>query len=296
MKVFAPEYYKRFKCIADKCRHSCCIAWEIDIDERTLEKYEKPAEYCVKSSIEYDEQPHFRLESDERCPHLDERGLCRIITHLGEDYLCDICREHPRFYNLTKRGMEAGIGMACEEASRIILSSDDYNSFCCIFETEDMELSSEFDGIWKREEILNILSDRERSYDERIALIRKSHGLDEAFSGDDRWRELIYSLEYLDESHKELFSLYSSSLQTEKELWEPLERALAYFVYRHCSSSEDEGDFYASLGFSLFCERLMASIGKNNDKINIFEIGRIVSEELEYSQDNTDNIKSEFLF
>ena len=41
MKLYAPSYYKKFKCIADKCEHSCCIGWEIDIDEETLEKYEK---------------------------------------------------------------------------------------------------------------------------------------------------------------------------------------------------------------------------------------------------------------
>ena len=25
MKLFAPKYYKNFVCIADRCRHSCCI-------------------------------------------------------------------------------------------------------------------------------------------------------------------------------------------------------------------------------------------------------------------------------
>ena len=32
MKIIAPNYYPAFRCIADKCRHSCCIGWEIDID------------------------------------------------------------------------------------------------------------------------------------------------------------------------------------------------------------------------------------------------------------------------
>ena len=39
MKVFAPNYYKKFSCIADKCKHSCCIGWEIDIDDATSEQY-----------------------------------------------------------------------------------------------------------------------------------------------------------------------------------------------------------------------------------------------------------------
>ena len=40
MKIVKPDYYDSFRCIADKCRHSCCIGWEIDIDEDTLDLYE----------------------------------------------------------------------------------------------------------------------------------------------------------------------------------------------------------------------------------------------------------------
>ena len=39
MKLSVPLYYKSFKCIADRCRHSCCIGWEIDVDSATMEKY-----------------------------------------------------------------------------------------------------------------------------------------------------------------------------------------------------------------------------------------------------------------
>ena len=39
MKLVAPDYYKDFVCIADRCNHSCCIGWEIDIDEDTREYY-----------------------------------------------------------------------------------------------------------------------------------------------------------------------------------------------------------------------------------------------------------------
>ena len=33
------EIYSGFKCKADKCNHSCCKGWEIDIDEDTLGYY-----------------------------------------------------------------------------------------------------------------------------------------------------------------------------------------------------------------------------------------------------------------
>ena len=40
MNVIVPDYYKDFECIADRCRHSCCKGWEIDIDDVTLSHYE----------------------------------------------------------------------------------------------------------------------------------------------------------------------------------------------------------------------------------------------------------------
>ena len=65
MKLFAPKYYKSFSCIADRCSHSCCVGWEIDIDRDTLEKYSSlSGEYsdAVRASIDLDGTPHFRLE------------------------------------------------------------------------------------------------------------------------------------------------------------------------------------------------------------------------------------------
>lgn len=88
MKIFAPKYYTEFSCIADRCRHSCCIGWEIDIDADTAEKYRRMTgayATAVLDSIEPGDPPHFRLGEGERCPHLDEKGLCRIIKACGEE-------------------------------------------------------------------------------------------------------------------------------------------------------------------------------------------------------------------
>ena len=39
MNIYVPSYYQKFRCIADRCRHSCCVGWEIDIDKDTCEYY-----------------------------------------------------------------------------------------------------------------------------------------------------------------------------------------------------------------------------------------------------------------
>ena len=50
-----------------------------------------------------------------------------------------------------------------------------------------------------------------------------------------------------------------------------------------------------ALVFCLFCERLFASLLKNGEG-DVTELARIVSEELEYSEENTDAIKLEYSF
>ena len=126
MKVFAPDYYSGFRCIAGACRHSCCEGWEIDVDPETLKRYrtmEGPLGAKLRSCIAADPEPHFMLSARERCPFLTDQNLCEIILKAGEDALCQICADHPRFRNYWSDRIEIGLGMACEEAARLILTS-----------------------------------------------------------------------------------------------------------------------------------------------------------------------------
>ena len=296
MRIFSPSYYKSFKCIAEKCTHSCCVGWEIDIDEKSLLRYEKaegkyPDE--IRKSIEYGDTPHFRLRENERCPHLDERGLCRIIIECGEDFLCDICKEHPRFYNETSLGLEVGIGMACEEAARIILSSDGYADF-----GGEAEPCDGFDAVTERERIYKILSDNSLPYEARLKKIYESYGIAPTATADEEWHEIINSLEYLDDGHRDAFLCYSSDTKTPKRYEKILERALAYFIFRHASARDNEEDSRAALGFACFMERLFASLLKSDSdgEKNAITLARIISEEIEYSEDNTEEIMQNFIF
>ena len=301
MKLYAPGYYTEFSCIADRCRHSCCIGWEIDIDEATARHYatlSAPYADTIRESIETEDgAPHFRLCEGERCPHLDEHGLCRIILSLGEGHLCDICREHPRFYHTTRQGMEVGLGMACEEACRIVLSSDGYGRFVAIGEEPGEAVQTGFDATAHRERIYAVLSDRARPYDERLADIAQAYGVSLTARTDTAWRELLGSLEYLDEAHRALFNCYSSRTQQAGAAETVLERALAYFIYRHVSDAADADELCAAVGFSLLCERLLASLIEAREVRSfeaIVELARTVSEELEYSEDNTETLKQAF--
>lgn len=125
MKTYAPAYYKEFHCTADRCRHTCCAGWDVDIDEESLGKYKAmTGEFAgrLKKCIDFGKDPHFILTPEERCPLLNENNLCELILHEGEEALCQICRDHPRFRNYWTDRIEVGLGMACEEAARLILS------------------------------------------------------------------------------------------------------------------------------------------------------------------------------
>jgi len=300
MKLYAPEYYKEFVCIADKCNHSCCIGWEIDVDSVALEKYKGLSHSygkVIESSIEMDETPHFRLSREDRCPHLNSKGLCNIILNVGEEYLCDICREHPRFYNNALTHKEVGLGMACEEACRIILGSEKYMTFSEIGDIEGEAETTNFDSLSLRSQIYSVLSDSSVPYKDRLSRISKDYAVSPSNFTDDYWKDILSSLEYLDESHKAMFSVYSSEEFDASEYDIILERALAYYIYRHCTETADEYEFRVSLGFCLFCERLLASVLNSQNAKSMDDIIRIavtISEEIEYSEDNTDSIKFEF--
>lgn len=119
MKVIVPDYYKDFKCIANKCKHTCCKGWEVEIDEEGLQRFRDYPDIMEK--VEFGEDVHFKLTDEEVCPFLLKNGLCDMIVKYGEDIICQTCRDHPRYRNYWNDRIEMGLGLVCEEAARLIL-------------------------------------------------------------------------------------------------------------------------------------------------------------------------------
>ena len=84
MRLYAPEYYKDFQCIKDKCTHSCCIGWEIDVDDAAKGKYETLDGEIGAEIREKISHGCFPLTENGRCAFLDDTGLCRIISAVGD--------------------------------------------------------------------------------------------------------------------------------------------------------------------------------------------------------------------
>ena len=140
--IIYPAFYDDFACLADRCRHSCCKGWEIDIDEDTAEYYEAlPVGLGdeIRRNIFYDEDGcHFRMK-DDCCPFLEKDGLCRIIKEMGEDPLCDVCALHPRFVSEVGDVSLAGLGLCCEKVCDLLMKEE--GSLCFFDNVSDQPFS-----------------------------------------------------------------------------------------------------------------------------------------------------------
>lgn len=127
MKVLKPFYYDDFKCIANKCIDSCCIGWQINIDEKTYKKYKKVKGVFgknlkegitrIRSNSNQLEYGKMKLK-DKKCSMLNEENLCNIYINLGEDYLCSTCKVYPRDINKYGEIYERNLYMSCPEIAR----------------------------------------------------------------------------------------------------------------------------------------------------------------------------------
>ncbi len=281
MKEVFPNYYEKFTCIADKCKHSCCIGWEIDIDEDTMDLYNSLGGELgerIRGSIE-GEIPHFALREDGRCPHLNEKGLCDIILALGDGAICDICYLHPRFSNFHEDFTETGLGLCCEEAARIILTEEEKFAIA-------LPPSAEKRGFFtERKEAFDILQDRNETVLERLKKLAGKYGLKFEFSGKELYN-IYMSLERLDknweEELKKLKVAENAAVFEREDLQIFFEQLACYFIFRH---------FERGAGFALIsCWVIGEMLSACKSAEQMFDIVRMYSSEIEYSEENIDKI------
>ncbi len=285
MEEVFPDYYKKFKCIADKCKHNCCIGWEIDIDEDTMYLYNSlDGEFAqrIRGNIEGD-VPHFNLKDGNRCPFLNESGLCDIICELGEDAICDICYMHPRFCNFYDNHTEVGLGLCCEEAVRIILTEEE-KFFVPLPKSEE---NNEF--FIERKGVFDILQNRDLSVFERLKILAKKYSFEFEFSNEELY-DFYMSLERLDKSWetelKKLKNAECEDIFKREDLQIFFEQLACYFVFRH---------FKRGVGFTLLGCYVVGAISSFCDNFEqMLDVARMYSAEIEYCEENTKKV-AEFL-
>ncbi len=133
-----------------------------------------------KGIAEADDAAQFILDDEERCPFLNRTGLCDMITALGEDALCQICRDHPRFRNFYADRTEIGLGLCCEAAGELILSQQEKLTLITLEDDGAADLPDIADEsllAW-REELFALAQDRSKPIELRAAEILQTAGAD----------------------------------------------------------------------------------------------------------------------
>ena len=290
MKIFAPDYYRNFKCIAGDCKHSCCIGWEIDIDSETAELYKNvPGEFGKRLSenIDFDENGGvFRLCENERCPFLNEKGLCDIYINLGPEALSQICDDHPRFRNYFESRTEIGLGLCCEEAAKLILEKETKTGIFEIDEDGEPFSPSEEDEEFfdLREEIFDAVQNREKTFAERISDVFGIFGAKTPETDFEKLAKLCLSLERLDEKWTEVLEEIVKNPSAPENFDETAaEQLLCYFIFRHLKSDYPLLSLY-------YCVFSFYMTEKAAEQTGILEAARLWSSEIEYSDENEDVI------
>ena len=282
MKEIFPNYYEKFKCIADKCQHNCCIGWDIDIDEDTMDLYNSlDGEFAEKIRGSIDgETPHFVLSEGERCPFLNKSGFCDVICELGDGALCDICYLHPRFKNFYDDFTETGLGLCCEEAARIMLTETEP------FSVDVPEFAKNRKFFKERKEVFNILQNRNLTMYERMNALCQKYGFEFKFNNEELY-DFYMSLERLDKSWEEELKKLKSADGIEIFKRENLqiffEQLACCFIFRH---------FTSGVGFMILsCWVIGAIVSSCEGLDEMLDVVRMYSSEIEYCEENTQKVK-----
>lgn len=328
MLLKMPSYCRDFKCIADRCKDNCCIGWEIDIDSSSAEYYNNlKSDFGnkLRANIKKDNVCSFILK-DERCPFLNEKNLCEIIITLGENRLCQICRDHPRYFEWYGVVKEGGIGLCCEEAARIILTNKDIFS---TYETEcDDEACNDYNEslynmlLFARDEIINTLENENLPLSQKISNIL-SYAEEVQFSADNYiydtipikdtyqngitacdvkgFLESFACLEPIDESWQNyLKNMTDASGSLEDKLsqkcksYDPyLKNIAVYFIWRYFLKGVYDEEILSKvflMALSVAMIKLMYLYENADGDESCSLIAKNYSKEIEYSEENLEKI------
>lgn len=300
MITVVPSYYSRFRCIADRCRHSCCVGWEIDIDDDTAARYARQAgalgdRLRSAMTISPDGSRCFATDEHERCPFLSAAGLCDIILNLGEEALCRICADHPRFRNDFTTHTEMGLGLCCEAAAELILTSDEPFVIHVPQAAYGDEIAvAEKALLFARDDLFAASTDRTLSLATREKRLLAFAGRAEQSFANDTLFSLYAPLERLDSVWDvTLARLHAPRRTVCAELDVAYEQLLCYFLYRHVAGALDDDRFGARVAFAVHSVRLLRAL-QPTDIDELCAFARQYSAEIEYSDENLEQLLSRF--
>lgn len=165
--------YDKFKCIADKCKFTCCKGWDINVDTNTYNKWRKKdnLNYLLDNVrfIKSHEENSYLIKKATKgtCPLLNEKGLCDIVINHGEEYLSSTCKSFPRIENYFEDVKEVTLSCSCPEVVNIISNMKEKIN---IESNEDFSYIEDLGSLQIRETLVNILQKEDISIENKLIL------------------------------------------------------------------------------------------------------------------------------
>ncbi len=313
MKFRVPSYYSDFHCIADKCTDNCCVGWEIETDSDTLAYYKSVGGDFGKRLKENISAENTFILRNERCPFLNGKNLCDIIINCGEEHLCQICRDHPRYFEWYGDIKEGGVGLSCEEAARLVLNNSDFG-FCESEVNEEKEEVDEelFSLLYSvREDIFLLLSEN-ISLGEKLCLLldfaeKLQFRIDNPhIENDCRYSEIpegqksdIKEIVNLFADFESIDSVWTSEFKTLaaregkniKRLSEKSEKFMLnlcrYFIWRYFMKGVFDEEILSKVKFAIVSVLFIFFMCGGGDALDLWqEKSKLYSKEMEYSDEN----------
>lgn len=323
MKTVAPDYYKRFVCTADKCRDNCCrVGWRIAIDDKTYESCKSREEDSFKrfcKDVKFDDDGYF-LEGGS-CSMLRSDGLCEIALKYGEENLSYICRMHPRYINEYSDREEYGVGLACEEAARLIMTDEKPNLYDIREDYSDSETDEPAEKlIGLRKKLIDFVLESGEvgekisvvlHYAQKVAALiaNGEYAKAEKMSFEkiqlnenrsvENIRELIEEFKCLEVLDEEWIKMLEE-IEVEKTETKALEydgelkRIFCYFLYRYFVLYSLNGDMLGAVKLAAVSVILLRELFSGKSQSERICIAHMYSKEIEYDDENIDSLLFDF--
>ena len=234
---------------------------------------------------------------------LNEDGLCSLIIEGGNGLLTEICREHPRYYNLYSDYAEMGLGLACEEAAELILSAKK-EELLAVEISEDENIAADTDLpdigelIDERASLFELAFDSSMGLPETFCKMMELDGTERECFGYSALAEILSQLEAIDASYPARITAASQIADRNRQkmlehlfsLTEEGGRSILFAeLHRHYLDSvymldRKERIAYA---FVFLLSVALLSFGCNS-KEELIKATVLTAKNLDYSTENTD--------
>ncbi len=178
MEYIFPNYYGKFRCIANQCPDTCCAGWQIAIDKSSLKKY-KNTKGIIGNRLhnEIDWKEKIFRQYDGRCAFLNDDDLCDLYLEGGEHLFCRTCKTYPRHVEEYEGLKEVSLSLSCPVVANMIIRLKEPVQFLERHRECSEEEDEQFDFLLfskledAREVAFKILQNRDLAINTRIAMV-----------------------------------------------------------------------------------------------------------------------------